>query len=96
MIPYCGKTFRVTQRVRKIINEKTGQLVELKNSCLVLDGADCHGRYSRPLNCPRACPPYWREIWLERVDAQPVSSGAIGRQGDQPAPGDAAGIARPG
>jgi hypothetical protein len=68
MSPHCGKTFRVTQRVRKLINEKTGQLVELKNSCLVLDGAECHGRYSRPLSCPRACPPYWREIWLERVD----------------------------
>lgn len=70
MMPYCGKTFRVTQRVRKLINEKTGQLVELKNSCLVLEGAECHGRYSRPLNCPRACPPYWREIWLERASAE--------------------------
>jgi hypothetical protein len=68
MMPYCGKTFRVKQRVRKIINEKTGQLKVLKNSCLVLEGADCHGRYTRPLNCPRACPPYWREIWLERAD----------------------------
>jgi hypothetical protein len=81
MTPYCGKTFRVTQRVRKLINEKTGQLVELKNSCLVLDGADCHGRYARPLNCPRACPPYWREIWLERVDADaaPNSDKAVTR-----------------
>ena len=69
MTPYCGKTFRVKQRVQKIINEKTGQLKQLKNSCLVLEGADCHGCYTRPLNCPRACPPYWREIWLERVDA---------------------------
>jgi hypothetical protein len=69
MMPYCGKTFRVKQRVQKIINEKTGQLKWLKNSCLVLEGADCHGCYTRPLNCPRACPPYWREIWLERVDA---------------------------
>ena len=68
MVPYCGKTFRVRQRVRKIINERTGRLVELKNSCLVLDGADCVGRYSRPLNCPRASNPYWREIWLERIN----------------------------
>jgi hypothetical protein len=81
MMPYCGKTFRVTQRVRKLINEKTGQLVELKNSCLVLEGADCHGCYTRPLNCPRACPPYWREIWLERVDAgaAPTSDKAVSR-----------------
>jgi len=76
MMPYCGKTFRVKDRVRKIINEKTGQLVQLKNSCLVLDGADCHGCYTRPLNCPRACPPYWREIWLERVDTAEDSNTA--------------------
>lgn len=68
MMPYCGKTFRVKQRLRKLMNEKTGQLVELKNSCLVLEGADCYGRYAPPLNCPRECFTYWREIWLERVD----------------------------
>lgn len=68
MMPFCGKTFRVSQRVQKIINERTGQLKQLKNSCLVLEGADCHGTCTRPLSCPRACPPYWREIWLERVD----------------------------
>jgi hypothetical protein len=60
--------------LRKIINEKTGQLRELKNSCLVLEGADCHGGCTRPLSCPRACPPYWREIWLERVDARAAPS----------------------
>jgi len=69
MMPYCGKTFRVSQRLHRLIDEKTGQLKELKNSCLVLEGADCNGTCTRPLNCPRACPPYWREIWLERVNA---------------------------
>ena len=73
MMPYCGKTFRVKQRLSKLMNEKTGQLVELKNSCLVLEGADCHGRYAPPLSCPRECFPYWREIWLERLD---VGAGA--------------------
>jgi len=68
MLPYCGKTFKVQQRVHKLINEKTGQLVELKNSCLVLENAECSGSCTRPLSCPRACPPYWREIWLTRVD----------------------------
>jgi hypothetical protein len=83
MMPYCGKTFRVKQRLRKIINEKTGRLVELKNSCVVLDGPDCHGCYNtRPINCPRACPPYWREIWLERVDSDqsdPSGSREVGQ-----------------
>jgi len=76
MMPYCGKTFRVKERVQRIINEKTGQLKQLKNSCLVLEGADCHGCYTLPLNCPRACYPYWREIWLERVNAAAESSPA--------------------
>lgn len=73
MVPYCGKTFRVRGQVRKIINEKTGQLVTLKNSCIVLEGAGCHGRFTNPINCPRALPPYWREIWLERVDPATVT-----------------------
>lgn len=68
MTRYCGKIFRVKKRIGKVINERTGELRHLKNSCLVLEGADCHGRYTRPINCPRAMPPFWREIWLERVD----------------------------
>jgi hypothetical protein len=76
MMPYCGKTFRVKQRLRKLMNEKTGQLIELKNSCLVLEGADCYGRYAPPLSCPRECFTYWREIWLERADADAAPSKA--------------------
>src|SRR5262245_4021098 len=68
MTPYCGKTFTISQRHRKIMNEKTGQLMVLKNECLVLEGVDCIGRYTNPVYCPRACYPYWREIWLERVE----------------------------
>ncbi len=74
MVPYCGKIFRVKQRLNKIINEKTGRLVTLKNSCLVLDGVGCHGRFTDPVSCPRALPPYWREVWLERVEAEQVST----------------------
>lgn len=64
---HCGKTFRVLQRPRKLVDEKTGRLMLLKNECIVLDGADCQGRFTNPLNCPRASYAYWREIWLERV-----------------------------
>jgi hypothetical protein len=73
MMSHCGKTFRISQRLHKLIDEKTGQLRELKNSCLVLEGTDCKGTCTRPLSCPRDCPPYWREIWLERVDENPIS-----------------------
>lgn len=73
MVPHCGKTFRVLQRAGVIMDEKTGRLMRLKNQCLVLDGADCLGSYTNPILCPRSCYPYWREIWLERVE-----SGAAG------------------
>jgi hypothetical protein len=77
LVRHCGKTFRVLQRVRKLMNESTGQLMVLKNECLVLDGADCEGNYTNPLNCPRAAYPYWREIWLERVPEEPCSMSAV-------------------
>lgn len=80
MVPYCNKTFRVRQRVSKIINERNGHLKVLKNPCVILEGADCIGRYTKPLNCPRACYPYWREIWLERVDGDPVPTNAPANQ----------------
>lgn len=68
MVPYCGKTFRVGKRLRRLMNEKTGQILELKNECLVLEGTTCAGRYTAPLLCPRGMAPYWREIWLQRVE----------------------------
>ena len=68
MVPYCGQTMQVSKRLTRVINEKTGHLIELKNPCLVLDGAVCTGLYARPFMCPRGLPPYWREIWLERVE----------------------------
>ena len=66
MAPYCGQTFRVGKRLRRIMNEKTGQVMDLKNQCLVLEGVPCKGHYTKPLLCPRGMYPYWREIWLER------------------------------
>jgi hypothetical protein len=82
MIAYCGKAFRISQRLSRLIDERTGRLKELKNSCLVLEGADCHGTCTRPLNYPRACPPYRREIWLSRVDsdAAPSQGNAVRRE----------------
>ena len=71
---HCGKTFRVLQRPRKLMDEKTGRLVLLKNECIVLDGTDCEGRYTNPLNCARASYPYYREVWLERVPEKTCSA----------------------
>jgi hypothetical protein len=68
MVPYCGRTYRVLKRATKILNEKTGELQELRNPCIILDGVVCQARYSEcRLFCPRSIYAYWREIWLERV-----------------------------
>ncbi len=68
MVPYCGGTHRVISRVERIIDEKTGKILQLKNECIVLDGVICKARYSAFRKCcPRSIQPFWREIWLERV-----------------------------
>lgn len=66
MARYCGQTARVVSRVDRCIDEKTGRMLRMKNPCIVLDGIVCGGVYSA--NCPREFVPFWREIWLERVE----------------------------
>jgi len=69
LVPYCGGTFRVLKRVTNIIDERTGIMQEMKNPCIILDSVVCQSRYSAcRMFCPRSIYPYWREIWLERVE----------------------------
>jgi hypothetical protein len=65
MARYCGHTARVQARVTKCIDEGTGELLTMKNPCIVLEGVTCNG--SLNASCPREFVPFWREIWLERV-----------------------------
>jgi hypothetical protein len=70
MMPYCGGTFRVRQRISRFINDQDRKMIVLKNEAITLDGVVCSGDYSlRRWFCPRAIYPYWRECWLERVEA---------------------------
>lgn len=70
MVPYCGKTFRVHKRVEKIIDERTGEMMQIHGDCIILQGVVCGGCFSRNrLFCPRSIYPYWREIWLRRVES---------------------------
>jgi hypothetical protein len=77
MLPHCGGRYRVQDRVERIIDERTGQMIEISSDCLVLDGVVCSGDHSRGRwFCPRAIYPYWREAWLRRPDeAEPTSDG---------------------
>jgi hypothetical protein len=70
MAPFCENgSFRVLRRVEKIINEKTGRMMTMPNPCIVLDGVVCSGNYSMSrMFCPRSIYPYFREVWLNRVE----------------------------
>lgn len=74
-VPYCGGTYRVQKRVTKILDERTGKLMRMKNPCIILEDVFCRGWYSEcRMFCPRAIYQYWREIWLERVEPRQASS----------------------
>jgi hypothetical protein len=66
MLKYCGRQARVLRRVEQIIDERSGKLMRFKNPCIVLEDVICTSDYHRL--CPRGIYPYWREIWLERVE----------------------------
>jgi len=74
LVPYCGGTYQVLKRVNRILDEKTGVMLEMKTPSIILDSVVCQARYSEcRLFCPRSIYPYWREIWLERA-APPAAS----------------------
>jgi hypothetical protein len=73
MLPYCGTRARVLDRVDRIIDEKTGRMLRLRD-CIILEGVWCQGTF-RAL-CRRKIYTYWRETWLRRVDENaPAPSG---------------------
>jgi len=92
MIPYCGKVFRVRQRIQRFIHEATGRMIEMKRDAVTLEGAVCSGERSlgRWL-CPRAILPFWREAWLRRAAAP----GAARAPKADPAPDAAASSGNP-
>lgn len=70
MIPYCGKQARVLARVDRIIDEKTGRMLKLRD-CIILEDVWCQGTF-RAL-CRRKIYTYWREAWMRRVEEAPAA-----------------------
>jgi hypothetical protein len=70
MARFCGRTARVARRVDHIIDEHTGKMLIMRSPCLVLEGVICEGAFNA--SCPRSITPYWREIWLEKVESAHV------------------------
>jgi hypothetical protein len=66
MARFCGRTAKVARRVDQIIDEHTGRMIKMRNPCIVLENVVCEGAFN--FSCPRAITPYWREIWLEKID----------------------------
>jgi hypothetical protein len=67
MAMYCGRTARVQARVNHLIEERTGEMIDIKSDCIILEGVVCASDYHR--FCTRAIYTYWREAWLEKLDA---------------------------
>jgi hypothetical protein len=86
MAPYCGRVFQVRKAVTKIIDEPTGRMIPMKQPCIMLEGVYCQGECATGrLGCPREIPPYWRELWLERVDVPQRSTAEAPVAADAPA-----------
>ncbi len=66
MVKYCGGKYRVLRRVERLINERTGKMMKMNSDCIILDDVICTADYHG--FCPRSIYPYWREIWLKRVE----------------------------
>ncbi len=65
MLPYCGQTLRVKDRVDQLIDETTGRMLRIPRDCIILEGPVCSGECSTGRwFCPREIYPYWREAWL--------------------------------
>jgi hypothetical protein len=68
MARFCGRTARVKARANRVVDEKTGRLLTMKNPCIILEDIVCEGGFT--FNCPREYVCWWREIWLERVEPE--------------------------
>jgi hypothetical protein len=62
MLPFCGKPYRVKQRVNRLINERTGAMMTMKTPGVVLENVVCMGCFHpERIFCPRGVYPYRRE-----------------------------------
>jgi hypothetical protein len=75
MLPYCDEIHTVKYRVERFIDDRTGELIELKSDAFILDAVVCSGLLSENRwFCPRGLYPWWRGCWLHSVDEQSPGS----------------------
>lgn len=66
MRPFCGQVLTVSRNITRIMDEGTGELLNLKVPSVVLNETQCSGLSRR--FCGRGMLHFWREVWLERAE----------------------------
>lgn len=69
MVKHCGREYRVSARVQKIIDDATGQMRLMKTPCIMLETVDSTGE-GLHFNAQHD-PIFWRESWLRRKEPGP-------------------------
>ncbi len=72
MWPYCNTVQRVLKRVEKFLDERD-YLMKKTKGIIILENVFCHGTRDFG-NCDRTCFFFWREEWLEKLEANPVET----------------------
>jgi hypothetical protein len=65
MAQYCGKTFRVVKKVKKVFDSVDWKMKKISQDVVILDNVFCHG-YGPFKECDRTCFFFWKEEWLEK------------------------------
>ena len=65
LVRFCNHRYTVADRVSRIIDESTGEMLALKTPCIILKNVTATGEFLRL--CPQNEYAFWREIWLDRV-----------------------------
>ena len=72
MTRFCGGEYRVRARVDRQIDERSGKMITFKTACITLEGVTATGEYFEFAPLDERI--YWREIWVERVEAGSLSA----------------------
>jgi len=77
MVEFCGKRYRVFQRVvQATIDDEAQTLREFRNNdVVVLEGLRCSGLDHD--GCQRGCMIFWKEAWLSKFEDGEVLPGPI-------------------
>lgn len=68
LVRFCNHSYTVRSRIERIINERSGEMMNLSTPSIILESVCGSGEFLR--FCPQNEYVFWREIWLERVKSR--------------------------